>query len=1105
MMVRRIGSLLPSGDSWSGQATFASPTARAPRRASMEAATSNTAATSLDVPPCSVVSPKTKSPRRVGVSAEGSIPSEPIEKSKINGLPVASSLTKSPQQAHTLTGGPIVSIPIKALKGSAVPIAPPLTKSPKQSSLKGPACFMSTPLPKSPKQPSVSRESPATEILYNNLNGPESVAEAQPLTKSPRQNRAHSSMVSPAIAIHKTLQHRVLPTEPPLTISPRQKRASTSTANPAVSVHKTLQENVPSIESPLRESPSQKLASTSSASPGANLRKTIKGNVSPMALLLTKSPKQASSKGPSCFTAPPLTKSPRKASTTTGSLSAGAMLNNSNIPAPYPEPPPLMKSPSPRQASVSTGRPVMGVSITNLNAEAPPLTKSPKASMRSSISEESPTTKLSSNSVKGHVFSVPHSLTKSPRRASISTDSPTTGVPSNSSKGSMLPLTSPLMISERRASISPVSPTTEVSSKSPMGPQLTVALPLMKSPRQGSISIKSPTVGVSPKTSDALMADPTRAPRIVGSKIPNREQSSSPQKLALTNSIQSPVRVSKATEANTVTSLPTDELAKVMMAAKPSEIRAAARAVRAAVKAERERQERMLQEEQAAQMKMNKIRAEIDAIKEREKNVGYWVEEIPTASVRNRAENAKDAMESSSRGIDGSPFGPSEDGPNQVSNIERLLECMGDEQTSDESELKEMGKCLLVEMEKSFVQLSSNSDHLKGNVLQRNYHQDELPVSTVAVASGNEPARHRELRSTNEGRPEKVPSARPPPRQRSGLSSRRPPRTPSNLVPEMRRRANQRDLMFDDEVLHPASEIHSISSHSPNTASGLAASTPGAEATTLKPSSAKCLNVNLANDTLTTQSSLIAEGKKSEKIDQDQEKAVSSQLSLEVPLSPPKADFSLEDSGPSSAQLLTSPRPSIFRNSTTMTPLTPISDSGRLKIMEEEKRKLEAQRKKLDEAREYFQEGHDLCWKLQDSARALGEYRKALFIRESLLGKYHDETGRSYYWIGKSLVKLKEYEEALVAFSRALRIFERVLTKAHKYRKWTDAAIAAVFREMDDPDADYALYMKSLDDSIAHERAGDSYRKKQAFALAISEYRAAIENIEEYHPGTSEI
>jgi len=180
------------------------------------------------------------------------------------------------------------------------------------------------------------------------------------------------------------------------------------------------------------------------------------------------------------------------------------------------------------------------------------------------------------------------------------------------------------------------------------------------------------------------------------------------------------------------------------------------------------------------------------------------------------------------------------------------------------------------------------------------------------------------------------------------------------------------------------------------------------------------------------------------------------------------------------------------------------TDKNQLAHSEEEKRKIDAQRNKLDEAKRCFEEGHRLCWKFQDSHSALGEYRKALFIFEGLLGKYHEDTGKTYYWVGQSLVKIEECDEALVAFSRALRIFYRVLAKNHKYRKWTDTAISEIFHDMDDPD-DYNSYKAALDDSISREVAGDRFRKEKLFSQAISEYRAAIEFLQGYHPDSADL
>ena len=128
-------------------------------------------------------------------------------------------------------------------------------------------------------------------------------------------------------------------------------------------------------------------------------------------------------------------------------------------------------------------------------------------------------------------------------------------------------------------------------------------------------------------------------------------------------------------------------------------------------------------------------------------------------------------------------------------------------------------------------------------------------------------------------------------------------------------------------------------------------------------------------------------------------------------------------------------------------------------------------------------------YRLHDTVQ---EYRTALFIRESLLGKYHEQTGRTYFWIGKSLVKLDEFSEALVAFSRALRIFERVVRKQHKYYKWTVSAIDDCIAKKDDPDFKAEGYKGRLYASIQFERDGDEFRKQGKMAEAIAKYRDAI-------------
>ncbi|KAG7366209.1 expressed tetratricopeptide repeat protein [Nitzschia inconspicua] len=470
-----------------------------------------------------------------------------------------------------------------------------------------------------------------------------------------------------------------------------------------------------------------------------------------------------------------------------------------------------------------------------------------------------------------------------------------------------------------------------------------------------------------------------------------------------------------------------NEISKVMMHAKPSEIRAAVKAERIASKPERERRQRMLQSQQEAQMKMDKIRAEIDAIKIMESCRNLTI-------IENAAERKSAPITVGAAGTAVLALEPS--------STEDILVPIEKEEISD-SKLQGMGQKLMKEMEASFAQHRVTASGLSRSSNQRDPNQ------------------------TQENAEEKIP---PPLIMRCTVSGARNQRRPSNLVPEMRRRASNHDLFFDDAHLHtPSSTLLPMSTHSPVTGSHL-------------------------TDQVV----------KSEKLDENRGMSAST---VHVTSSGvlPNSGFGPSSSRKSSTINISEPTSSTpIRCSSTSAYISPNKEVAIAK-WNEEKQKADAQKKKLDEAKRYFQEGHDLCWKMQDSAGALGGYRKALFIRESLLGKYHDDTGRTYYWIGRSLVKLKEYDEALVAFSRSYRIFDRVLTKNHKYNKWAKTAIMGVFQEMNDSGRFSESYQKNLDNSIAHERAGDAHRKMGRFDDAISEYRAAISNIEECHPDSADL
>ena len=428
---------------------------------------------------------------------------------------------------------------------------------------------------------------------------------------------------------------------------------------------------------------------------------------------------------------------------------------------------------------------------------------------------------------------------------------------------------------------------------------------------------------------------------------------------------------------------------------KPSEIRKL-------IQAEKEKKLQQKLHEQESLLKMQKYRAEINAIRQRQQE---------------EAEESQKGQESISRDNKNTPIS---DRHPSIYELEQKASEMEDPPSSmqPKGETEETHDRTMSQMKMSFAALQQHLDldskappSLSVNASGKSEAAASKPGPSSTICSHRrEP--HRHLRPDGMGKLEKGASRRSLLLNRQGSSRRAGllERTVSNRVPEMRRRASKRDLMFtedDSKLVSPAPR------HSPQN------------------------NVR-ANTTI------------KEKVDPELES----------------------------------------------------------KKKREEEKQLQTQ-KELDEAKEHFETGYELCWNLQDSSKALEEYRLALLTRETLLGKYHEDTARTYYWIGRSLVKLTEYAEALVAFSRAARIFERVTRKNHKYNIWCATAIENCFQGMKDQIEDweeaYDEYKKALETSIMLERRGDTFRKQGKLAEAISEYRGAIDQMEDYHPDAADI
>lgn len=161
---------------------------------------------------------------------------------------------------------------------------------------------------------------------------------------------------------------------------------------------------------------------------------------------------------------------------------------------------------------------------------------------------------------------------------------------------------------------------------------------------------------------------------------------------------------------------------------------------------------------------------------------------------------------------------------------------------------------------------------------------------------------------------------------------------------------------------------------------------------------------------------------------------------------------------------------------------------------------------KLEKAQKAYDLGKDLSWNKGDFDSALVELKKALQIRESVWGLFHDDTSKAYYEIGRALFAKKLYTDSLVAYRKCLRIRVTLYGKFHTETKNADHCVRLVVqakglysgREINE--AIDAIYT-----SMSHEISGDTYRKAGRNAEAQLEYIKAAA-VEEYHFGkTGEI
>lgn len=147
---------------------------------------------------------------------------------------------------------------------------------------------------------------------------------------------------------------------------------------------------------------------------------------------------------------------------------------------------------------------------------------------------------------------------------------------------------------------------------------------------------------------------------------------------------------------------------------------------------------------------------------------------------------------------------------------------------------------------------------------------------------------------------------------------------------------------------------------------------------------------------------------------------------------------------------------------------------------------------KLNLARTHHTYGVDLQ-RGGDYNSSLVEHRKAVALREAILGRSHLETARSYYVIGCALSDNGEFNPAIAEMRRALRIRLLVFGKDHLDTIEIVENIAVILYARGGMSAEgIAEYKNAILNSLELENEGDLNCRKEDFKSALIFYRKAL-------------
>jgi tetratricopeptide (TPR) repeat protein len=156
-----------------------------------------------------------------------------------------------------------------------------------------------------------------------------------------------------------------------------------------------------------------------------------------------------------------------------------------------------------------------------------------------------------------------------------------------------------------------------------------------------------------------------------------------------------------------------------------------------------------------------------------------------------------------------------------------------------------------------------------------------------------------------------------------------------------------------------------------------------------------------------------------------------------------------------------------------------------------------------------FSRGFDLLYKVHENDAALEEFKKSLDIRETILGKDHRDTGKTYCFVGHALREKRDYDDAIGQYRRALRVLVTLLGKDHNHTKDVISCIDDVLKAKGMNDQEAGSFLATLLRSLESKNKGDVALEEGNTAIAIGAYKNAlvVESIPEgrNHPDTGEI